>query len=88
MEQSVVEWCEAYTDQYLYSNYIAEYSNTISNLAFIFISLLSIYQFNHQLFQRCNIVLLLSKFNRLVLILEKNYYLLFYNRLDYNIFRI
>ena len=59
MEQSVVEWCEAYTDQYSYSNYIAEYSNTISNLAFIFISLLSIYQFNHKLFQRCNITLLL-----------------------------
>jgi hypothetical protein len=57
MEQSVVEWCEAHTDPYLYSSYIAELTNTISNAAFIIIALLSIYEFNHPLFRKCNICL-------------------------------
>ncbi len=59
MEPSVVEWCEAYTDKYTYSNSIAEITNTFSNLAFIFVALLSIYEFNQALFRKCNIVLFL-----------------------------
>jgi len=59
MEASVVEWCEAYTDKYTYSGSIAELTNTFSNLAFTFISLLSIYEFNQPLFRKCNITLFL-----------------------------
>ena len=57
MEASVVEWCEAYTHPYTYSNYIAEITNTFSNLAFTIVSLVSIYEFNHPLFRKCNAVL-------------------------------
>jgi hypothetical protein len=59
MEASVVEWCEAYTDKYTYSNYIAEISNTFSNLAFTIVALFSIYEFNQPLFRKCNITLFL-----------------------------
>ena len=59
MEHSVVEWCEAYTDAYTYSNNIAEITNTFSNLAFTIVSLLSLYEFNTPLFRKCNGVLFL-----------------------------
>ena len=59
MEASVVEWCEAYTDKYSYSTNIAELTNTYSNFVFVFIGLLSIYEFNQPLFRKCNMALLI-----------------------------
>ena len=59
MERSVVEWCEAYTSPYTYSENILEFTNTFSNLAFVIVAFSSIYEFNHPLFHKCNIALLL-----------------------------
>ncbi len=58
MEQSVVEWCEAYNDKYTYSPNIAEMFNTMSNMIFILVSLISLYQFQHPLFTKCNRIIM------------------------------
>ena len=38
---SLVEWCEATVSRYEYTHYISEFSNSISNLAFIIVSFYS-----------------------------------------------
>jgi len=38
---SLVEWCEATVSRYEYSNYISEFTNSVSNLAFIIVSFYS-----------------------------------------------
>ncbi len=38
---SLVEWCEANVSRYEYSHYISEFSNSVSNLAFVVVSFYS-----------------------------------------------
>jgi hypothetical protein len=57
MEQSNVEWCEAKIHRYQVTPIISEFTNSISNISFIYVSLISPYTNKNQ--QQCNIALLL-----------------------------
>jgi len=56
MELSNVEWCEAQTDRYKVTQTISEFTNSISNLSFIYVAIVSPYRNQQQI--RCNVALL------------------------------
>jgi hypothetical protein len=56
MELSNVEWCEAQTDRYKVTTTMSEFTNSISNLSFIYVAIVSPYRNQQQI--RCNVALL------------------------------
>jgi hypothetical protein len=56
MELSNVEWCEAKTDRYKITINVSEFTNSISNLSFIYVAIVSPYKNQQQI--RCNVALL------------------------------
>ena len=56
MELSNVEWCEAKTHRYKITINVSEFANSISNMSFIYVALISPY--TNQKHIRCNVALL------------------------------
>ena len=61
-DRSLVEWCESNTHRYIVSKYITEYTNSLSNVFFIIMAVLSMYNYPTnlpQLFWKCDTTLIL-----------------------------
>ena len=58
-EPAIVQWCEAHTDQYVFSKYIAELTNSFSNLIFVVMAAASMASYTPAVFWKCDATLIL-----------------------------
>ena len=72
VELSNVEWCEAKTDRYKVTSTMSEFTNSISNISFIYVALISPYTNQHHI--RCNAALFIVGIGSFLFHSTESYY--------------